>query len=308
MSSSQRAGVPGARAAAARLLARAATVVVFCSAAGAVAAAPPPAGAGTVAVANAWRQHALWDDGNAEFSAYEVTWARYGQVYPGRAILVVVKEPWAPELDVKADTPRPGGFDVMKLNHARDVPTGIYTYHQMASVFVRRDTGALQKITATSAELCGVSNADMTRGVLRTRSYFDGQGDRARRWPLDTLPEDGLPLTLRDYVEGEYPGSIGVFPSLLMGRYADLTPSRWTLRRVAAGAVAVPAGTFDAVTLRLEQGASWLEYVFETAAPHRLVRFQRDDGTEYRLAKSERIPYWRLHDPGGEQWLPMGVR
>lgn len=300
MSSSKRAGMTRAKKAAVRLLARAAAVMVVCGAASAVAV--------TVPVASAWRQDALWDDGNAEFSAYEVTWARYGHLYSGRAILVVVKEPWAPELDVKADTPRPGGFDVLKLNHARDVPTGIYTYHQMASVFVRRDTGALQKIAATSAELCGVSNADMTRGVLRTRSYFDGQGDRARRWPLDTMPEDGLPLTLRDYVEGECPGSIGVFPSLLMGRYADLAPSRWTLRRTAAGAVAVPAGTFDAVTLRLEHDAAWLEYVFETAAPHRLVRFRRDDGTEYRLAKSERIPYWRLHDPGGEQWLPAGVR
>ena len=31
-----------------------------------------------------------------------------------RALLVLVKEPWAPDLDVKADTPRRDGFDVLK--------------------------------------------------------------------------------------------------------------------------------------------------------------------------------------------------
>jgi len=265
----------------------------------------------SVALAGApasWRQDPIWDDGNAEFSAYEVTWARYGHLYPGRAVLVIVKEPWAPDLDVKADTPRPGGFDVLKLNHTRDVPTGIYTYHQMASVFVRRDTGALQKIAATSSELCGISTADMTRGTLRTRSYFDGQGDRTRRWPAGAVPEDGLPLILRDYVGGECPGSLGVFPSLLMGRYAQLAPVLWTLRRTSVATVVVPAGTFDGVSLRLEHAGQWLEYVFEAAAPHRLLRLTREDGTEYRLAKSERIPYWSMHDPGGEQWLPAGVR
>ena len=30
----------------------------------------------------------------------------------------------------------------------RDVETGIYTYHQMASVYTRRDSGALRKIAA----------------------------------------------------------------------------------------------------------------------------------------------------------------
>jgi hypothetical protein len=256
----------------------------------------------------AWRQHAVWDDGNAEFCVYEATWRRYGNLYPGRAALILVKEPWAPDLDVKADRPRTGGFEVLKLNHARDVPTGIYTYHQMASVFVRRDTGVLQKIAATSSELCGISTADMTHGVLRTRSYFDGQGDRARRWPAGALPEDGLPMLLRDHVTGNCPASVPVYPSLLAGRYAALGPETWTLERTVAGAVDVPAGRFDGVELRLRRGERWLSYVFEAALPHRLLRFQRDDGTEYRLARGERIPYWTMHDPGGEAWLPVGVR
>jgi hypothetical protein len=158
--------------------------------------------------------------------------------------LILVKEPWAPDLDVKADTPRPQGFDVLKLNHVRDVPTGIYTYHQMASVFLRRDSGVVQKIASTSSEACGISSADMTHGELRTRSYFDGQGNRSQRWPADALPEDGLPAMLRDWIARDYPKNVSVFPSLLLGRFASLTPTAYRVRRMPAAPVQVPAGTF----------------------------------------------------------------
>lgn len=260
------------------------------------------------AALRSWRHLSIWDDGNAEFCAYEVTWARYGHHYAGRALLVVVKEPWAPDLDVKADTPRPDGFDVLKLNHLRDVPTGIYTYHQMASVHVRRDSGALQKLAATSSEACGIATADMTRGTLRTRSYFDGHGDRVQRWPAGALPEDGLPALLRDHVGGGVPATVNVFPSLLSGRFADLAPAVYRVRREPRR-VTVPAGTFDGIEIRLEkEGGAFLAYVFDATPPHRLLRFQRDDGTEYRLARGERIPYWRLHEPGDEAWLPPATR
>jgi hypothetical protein len=249
----------------------------------------------------AWRRAPLWDDGKAELCAYEVSWAHYGHVYKGRALLVLVKEPWNPALDVKADHPGRDSFEVLKLNHVRDVPTGIYTYHQMASVFWRRDSGTLQKLAATSSEACGISFAEMTRGSLQTHSYFDGQGDRTRRWPELAWPEDGLPASLRTFVTGILPAQLDVFPSLLAGRYAELAPRTYSLerRQEAAG---------EGVELRLTSGASKLTYTFETESPHRLRRFERQDGTTYRLAKCDRIAYWDMHDPGGEAWLPPAVR
>jgi len=249
-----------------------------------------------------WRRAPLWDDGKAEFCAYEVSWAHYGHVYKGRALLVLVKEPWSPALDVKADHPGRGSFEVLKLNHVRDVATGIYTYHQMASVFWRRDSGALQKLAATSSEACGISFAEMTRGSLQTHSYFDGQGDRTRRWPELAWPEDGLPASLRTFVTGIVPSSLDVFPSLLAGRYADLAPRTYSLERRQAAAAE------EGVELRLTSGASKLIYTFEAEPPHRLRRFERDDGTTYRLAKCDRIAYWDMHDPGGDAWLPAAVR
>lgn len=243
----------------------------------------------------AWRRSELWDDGKAEFCAYEVTWARYGHRFDGRALLILVKEPWAPELNVKADKPRQGGFDVLKLNHVRDVPTGIYTYHQMASVFVRRDSGALQKLAATSSEACGVSSAEMAGGRLETRSYFDGQGDRSMPYPAGALPEDGLPASLRDYVAGKAPETLQVFPSLLAGRFPDLKPATYRVMKKDLG---------DGVEIRLTSGPAVLTYTFAKEPPYLLRSFEREDGTAYRLAKCERIPYWEMHDPGDEAWLP----
>ncbi|HLX09240.1 MAG TPA: hypothetical protein VKY89_15415 [Thermoanaerobaculia bacterium] len=264
----------------------------------------------------AWRRAPLWDDGKAEFCAYEVSWAHYGHVYQGRALLVLVKEPWNPALDVKADHPGHDSFDVLKLNQVRDVATGIYTYHQMASLFWRRDSGALQKLAATSSEACGISYAEMTRGRLQTHDYFDGQGDRVQRWPPLAFPEDGLPAALRAFVTGILPPAIEVFPSLLAARYPDLAPRSYRLERRAAPGGATPAaggaggegGGGGAVELRLTSGASRLTYTFAAALPHRLLRFEREDGTVYRLAKCERLPYWEMHDPGGESWLPAAVR
>lgn len=261
--------------------------------AGSVNAAPRPvpAAAGDAA----WRRSPLWDDGKAEFCAYDVTWARYGHHFDGRALLVLVKEPWAPDLEVKADQPRKDGFDVLKLNHIRDVATGVYTYHQMASVYTRRDSGALQKIAATSSEACGISTAQMARGRLDTRSYFDGQGDRSMAWPAGAVPEDGLPAILRDFVAGPAPETLEVFPSLLAGRYGSLKPAAYKVEKKEGA---------EGIEIRLVNLPSSLLYVFEREAPHRLVRFEREDGTVYRMAKCERLAYWDMHNPGDEGWLP----
>lgn len=243
----------------------------------------------------AWRASAVWDDGKAELCAYDVTWARYGHRFPGRALLVLVKEPWAPDLEVKADQPREDGFEVLKLNHIRDVPTGIYTYHQMASVFARRDTGALRKIAATSSEACGLSTAEMVGGRLETRSYFDGQGNRTTDYPESALPEDGLPLFLRGYVKGQAPATVSVFPSLLHGAFPRLAPATYRVEKKS-----VEAG----VEIRLTGGKSVLAYTFDVEPPHRLLRFEREDGTVYKMAKCERVPYWEMNKPGDEGWWP----
>ena len=247
-----------------------------------------------------WRRAAVWDDGKAEFCVYDVKWARYGGRYDGRALLILVKEPWNAELDVKADDAGRAGFDVLKLNHVRDVPTGIYSYHQMASAYLDRGTGALRKLAATSSEACGVSTADVVGGRLATRSYFDGQGDRSQAWPAGALPEDALPASLRDWVAAEkVPATLPVFPSLMHARFPDLAPADWRVERRS-----VDSG----VEIRLSNGDAWQAYTFERQAPHRLRRLARHDGTVYELARCDRLAYWEMNGPGQEAWLPGSAR
>jgi len=251
-----------------------------------------------------WRHDRLWDDGKAEFAAYEATWRRYEQLYTGRVLLVLVKEPWAPDLGVKADRPRPDGFDVLKLNHVRDIPTGIYTYHQMASIHFRRDDGTLVKLVASSTEACGIATARLASGALDTHSYFDGEGDRRTTVPATALPEDALPALLRDYVRGDPPESLQVLPLLLAGRFGTLQPEWFKVRKGKELSHTVPAGTFKAIDIVLQKSEKTRTYTFEAAAPHRLLRFRTQDGTEYRLSKVERLAYWTLHTPGDESWWP----
>jgi hypothetical protein len=247
----------------------------------------------------AWRKASLWDDGKAEFCAYDVTWAHYSRTYDGRALLILVKEPWNEKLDVKADDAAASSFDVLKLNHVRDVPTGIYTYHQMASTYLRRDSGAVRKVAATSSEACGVSTSEVARGRLETRSYFDGQGDRSMPWPAAALPEDGLPASLRDYVIGDVPAELTVFPSLMQSRLPELEPAVWKVARKSVE---------NGVEIRLTRGDESMAYTFDAAEPHHLLRLDRSDGTVYSLAKCERLAYWEKHNPGDEAWLPEAVR
>lgn len=273
-------------------------------------AVPTAALAGLAAAGHgdaAWRLDEVWDDGRAEFCAYRVRWNRYGEPRDGRALLVVVKEPWAPELDVKADTPRPDGFEVLKLNHLREARTGIYAYHQMASAFVDRRHGDIEKLATSSAEACGITTALLIDGRLATHSYFDGQGDREQPYS-GGLPEDALPLLLRELVRGEVPATLRIFPSLLNGRLPPLEPVAYRLDRTATTAPGPDGDPVPAVELRLRNEAASHTYVFSQEPPHPLLAYTGGDGTSYRLARCDRLAYWNLNRPGDEEWWPEDLR
>ncbi len=289
---------------------RRATLTILMLTVAACAPTEPRAAAQSDVNAGAWRHNALWDDGNAELCAYEVQWPRYGNVNPGRALLVLVKEPWDPVQNVKADSAKPGGFDVMKLNHLRDVPTGVYTYHQLASVFFRRDDASFVKLASSSAEACGLTTAHKVgAGPLEVQSYFDGAGDRSVPWPATALPQDALPVLLRDWViDAVPPAELLVFPTLLDSKLAKLEPRRMRVTRRDVGEIEVGGLRLDAIELKLVDERGWLSYVFAWLAPHQLLELSASDGTRYRMAKCGRARYWEMHDPGGEQWLPASVR
>src|SRR2546426_2516431 len=210
-----------------------------------VRAAAPAAGP------NPFAASALWDDGRAEIDAYEAAVLRYGVPRAFTAYLIVVKEDFSKTKLVKAD---PGHdpddlFTVLKLNHAINYQTGIYSYHQLASAFFDRASMDLVKFSLTSNEWCGNTYKEYTRrdgkGALHAHTYWDHQSEATYDVPVgpDVVFYDQLPLWIRSLPQT--PGtarSLRLLPTQIESRGSrpDIVPA--TLQAVREERVVVPAG------------------------------------------------------------------
>lgn len=272
-----------------------------------------------------------WHDGKAELDGYRLTVVRYGQPRVGRGVLVYVTEPFSESKHVKVDdaAKNPSDtFDAFKLNLVRSFQTGIYDYHTMVSVFTRSLDFAPVKITFTSAEWCGqvYEHLDFSgaRVAARFDSYFEGESSASTlEAPRDGVAEDDLFILLRG-LRGAYlkPGEkrrVSFLASSFYRRLAHqgLAWSSASIERPArTETVHVPAGTFvtDPYVVRTSDGREGRFHV-EHDYPHRLVRWAwKADaakgqatwlgGTDSgELTGSARLEYWKLHDPGDEQYL-----
>ena len=110
-------------------------------------AAPSPGG---VAWKPGFGGNVLWNDGRAEVSTYDAVDVRYGIPRASVAVLIVVAEDLDRARLVKADHPagEPATQRVLKLNQVRSIPTGVYRYEQMLSVFGAARTDALDPVNA----------------------------------------------------------------------------------------------------------------------------------------------------------------
>lgn len=244
----------------------------------------------------------LWNDGNAEVSVYEARDMRYGLPRSSRAVLIVVAEDLNRDKLVKAD--RPGGeprtIRVLKLNHVRSIPTGVYVYNQMLSVFLGADRLDPVKVTMASEEWCGNSFVEWRsdRRVLAIRSYFESVGDADI--PLDPAGAvfyDALPLALRGLdFERTRAGALRVVDTVFASAPAPPAQDRAVLRVAPAGA--------SLWRVTLERGARRDVFDFQTAFPHRLARWERADGGLLTLVESARLAYWQKNRPGDEKLLP----
>lgn len=249
----------------------------------------------------------LWDDGLAEVASYDVRELRYGELRDATATLIVVKETFDADALVKADGPEPPAraIEVLKLNHVLTVPTGVYTYRQMASVFVRRDRAQLLSLVVGSQEWCGVTHKRLTvrdgRATLRASSYFGGEGDRSFHVPMSerTVLYDALPLWLRT-LELERAGAreVELVSQQLSNRAPRPGVAPATLTVGAPRELEVPAGVLEVVPVVVEHAAGRDVLSFAREAPHTLVRWERADGGSYALRAVRRAAYWEMHDVG----------
>jgi hypothetical protein len=269
------------------------------SAAPAVDAFPPRA-------AHPMQASGVWDDGQAEYSLYDVTGPKEHAVRRYRATMIVVKEDMDLAQRVKSDTPADGrSTSVLKLNLFYMIPTGTYSYHQMLSIFMARSSWWPLKLAASSQDGCGVTFVEALprRGALMrvAHSYWDGEADRADSVDFDetTVLADGLPLWLRGFdlgAGGSY--RIKLVPSQVDNRLRPLAPRDATLEfRGMAPVPNAPLGIRRAWRVDVVVGAERESYWFDPERQHEPVRMVRADGTVYTLRRTRRLAYWRHTAP-----------
>ncbi len=248
-----------------------------------------------VIMAKGFYENPLWDDGKAQYSYYAIEWPRYKQIFKGHVTLVLVKEPWNQLLNVKADQAKKSDFDVMKLNVIRSVPTGIYTYEQMTSLYYKQSDMKLLKLTASSQESCGLSFAYLENDSLNMFSYFEKSPKNQIRWKDSYVPFDGLSFVLRTWIKSKAPRHVTLFPSLLSNQMNEVDATQYALTKTTDK-------INTSIVFELKNKKIEHRFTFEDVYPHVLKSYEGSDGTVMNLKKSERLDYWNMNKPGFEAW------
>lgn len=270
-----------------------------------------------------WRE---WGDGFAEISTYQLAMPRYGQMRDGESILIFVSETFSERQRVKSDpgrNPKADEFPVMKLNWQKNFQTGIYDYSEMLSSFLGlapaggRAAGSLAKATFSRQEWCGHMFAqalfDPSRIRVSGASYFDGDADLTQSLEVrpNAMPEDALLFWARGMAPPFLqPGESQDVPFLTGLRSARDAhqPLAWShinlSRNRTLQHIDVPAGEFDVevYSAQLPNAKSYVFFV-EKEMPHRILRWQFSSGEAAELVATDRIKFWELNAPGGEEVL-----
>jgi hypothetical protein len=262
------------------------------------------------AVSAEFAQSAVWDDGQAEFSVYDGVGKFEGRERNFEAKIIVVKEDFVRDLLVKSDEgPVPGEtFTVLKMNYLHDVPTGIYAFHQMVSVFFERESLRPVKLAMSSTEGCGISYlvAKLKGDVLEhvSHSYWDNEADRNLEipWPEEAVFYDSLPLWLRGLDLGR-PARyvISLLPSQISSRVGN--PGVIPATIDIAGRPASGGTDKQALAVELNMGGKVDRLWFRADAPRVLTRWEKSNGTTLVLRKTMRLSYWENTAPEDAQLL-----
>jgi hypothetical protein len=265
----------------------------------AVALAPPQQ-KGRPGPAGSFGEEPLWDDGKAEITQYDAEEIVEGEKRQFTAWTIVVAELLDPRQMVKKEKFDLGYVPVLKCNWFLDIPTGLYRYHQMASLFLRRSDMLVMKAAFSSQEWCGTTHQEWRRDRpgLEVRSYWDGEADRTYELgPLseDVLFDEQVPL----WVRAHRPADAREEKITLIGRRLGtskcpppvLTPARLVFRGAAA-----PAGGGEAPPLEVDLLREGKTDVLLLGArlPYPLLEWRRADGTTWKLRKTRRIDYWNF--------------
>jgi hypothetical protein len=259
-------------------------------------AMPAPAPGG-MALASPWLATG-WDDGLAEVATYDLRQFRYGDLHPGSAVLIAVRETMDPARAVKS---RSGaGLPVLKLHLTRTFTTGVYRYDQSSFQLVGQADGLIRRWLITSHEWCGAASKSwINGGPLRVASYFDGHGDLEQELDLggDAVPEDSLWWWARSWVAAGMPDrAVRWVPSQIEARCVATTPVPGTITAAAGQGEDPQRGPVAAtiVTVRIGQARHVLTLADDPGRT--LLAWDHADGSQLRLRTLRRFAYWQHHD------------
>jgi hypothetical protein len=255
---------------------------------------------------------AMWDDGRAEYSTYDVVGRREGHRRTYRAVAIVVKEEMNTAERVKAEVEKPvrgRTTTVLKLNTFYTIPVGTYAFHEMSTVFLDRATWRPLKLATSSQDGCGLTFVEaLPRDGRLTRtshSYWEGQGDRTEtaNFTSDALFLEALPLWLRAHrrlhaiLEGGPARALTIERPVLLGQ----TGNKVRPLRVVTAVIRIQPDSSAAIRADVDAGGDRESYWFDPEAPHVPVRMVRRDGSVWTLRKTQRLAYWQHAAPGDER-------
>lgn len=185
-----------------------------------------------------------WYQGKAEVNVFDLQQIRYGEVRPGKAVMIFVTEDFSKSKQVKLDDPEQRPSDaqkVLKLNMTREFVTGVYPYHTMLSVFTPiYEDAVAPKLSASVTEWCGQSFTQLNfkngKYTAQQFSYFESEGDQELQ--LDAQTEEELFTLIRLNPNLVPLGNVILIPSLIFQRFSHLPlkAEQATLSRKALGA------------------------------------------------------------------------
>ncbi len=255
-------------------------------------AAPTP----TAAAPRSFGEDATWDDGKAELSIYDAEEIVEGERRNFEATSIVVAEHFDAAQMVKKEQYAPGCVPLLKCNWFLSIPTGVYRYQQMASLFLRRSDLLVMKAAFSSQEWCGMTFAEWRRDRpgLVTHSYWDGEADVSHELGLlaeNVLFYEQLPL----WVRGREPQRPRTEPITLIQK--RLGTSKCPPPKKVAAAIwfdgAKTEGGAERLIVRLLVDKHEDTFLLAPEFPHVLQEWRRADGTVWKLRKTTRLDYWK---------------
>ena len=249
-----------------------------------------------------------WYSGKAELNSYDLRQERYGELRDGEVVLVFVTEPFSAQKQVKLDYPQRAGtdkVDVMKLNHLRKFPTGIYDYSVLTSTFTPLDTKQhpyTLKSTTSIQEWCGQTftqfNLNNNQYKLTQYSYFESEADSAEKITAALL-EDELMTRIR-INEGVLPeGEIELIPSTIYSRFAhnDISPTKAKITKSMSDTKMTYTVDYNEINRRLIIDV-------EHAFPYKILGWSEENGSQLittaTLRKTLMEPYWNQNSVAHE--------